>query len=785
MSRRIADLLIKIGADSYEFQQKAQQVEKGLGSLEKKLTSVGKSLSLKLTAPLAALGGVSLHLADVQAKAEAKVQQALKVTNQAVGYNFRQLADYASELQGKTLFGDETILDKSTARLLAFTNITGENFKRTQALALDLATALEMDLGSASLQVGQGALRSRDEALVAVACRYRLFQGADGGNQEARRDGRHSQSAGDDPRRVGAQVRRQAEAAARTGLGTVQQLKNAWGDFLERIGAAIMPFATKIAGALSTVVQMLQSMSPAMMQTIVVVAGLVAAIGPLSLGIGAVIKVLPMLAAGFTALLSPVGLIMAAVLALGAAFAYARLQKQKMIDEMAETESLDELERKLQENIAEQKEIIATTTKTRMVPNFGGLVAGFILQKVPDESKLAPLRKEYDLLTAAIEKKRETEKKAAEAQAELDKVTDEARKQTEELMKSIAGTNAQTEQSTGIIGKLQARIEALEKKKLLPESTVEDIAAANAEIGKLQKELERIRNIKPEDLKPVVKMDGILPAGFELELPAPKLKMGDLKPVTSQYAQQMQAIFGAVREGLYGWADDNSAYLQNNLADTVSMVENYTTALTAKGWSFSAALEHVHATIAEVMTRFDQQVSKFMADSIVAAAEAIGQIIAGDLGFGGLMKAILTQFANFLKNIGSQLIEFGVMIIAFKSALRSVLANPWAAIAIGAAMVAAAAVMTALINKNAQESVPALANGGLVYGPTYAMVGDNPNAGTDPEVIAPLSKLQAMLPTGGSAQNLRITLGGQLTAKGRDLVYVLGKENFKSEVLGG
>lgn len=131
-----------------------------------------------------------------------------------------------------------------------------------------------------------------------------------------------------------------------------------------------------------------------------------------------------------------------------------------------------------------------------------------------------------------------------------------------------------------------------------------------------------------------------------------------------------------------------------------------------------------------------------------------------------------------------QLIEFGVMIIAFKSALKSVLANPWAAIAIGAAMVAAAAVMTALINKNAEKSEPALAKGGLAYG-TYAMVGDNPNAGTDPEVIAPLSKLQAMLPTGGSAQNLRITLGGQLTAKGRDLVYVLGKENFKSEVLGG
>lgn len=785
MSRRIADLLIKIGADSYEFRQKAQQVEKGLGSLEKKLTSVGKSLSLKLTAPLAALGGVSLHLADVQAKAEAKVQQALKVTNQVVGYNFRQLADYASELQGKTIFGDETILAKSTARLLAFTNITGENFKRTQALALDLATALEMDLGSASLQLGK-ALSDPATKLSSLSRAGITF------SKEQTKVIKKLAETGDIAKaqamildELERKFGGQAEAAARTGLGAVQQLKNAWGDFLEQIGAAIMPFATKVAGALSTVVQMLQSMSPAMMQTIVVVAGLVAAIGPLSLGIGAVIKVLPMLAAGFTALLSPVGLIMAAILALGAAFAYARLQKQKMIDEMAETESLEDLERRLQENIAEQKEIIATTTKTRMVPNFGGLVAGFTLQKVPDESKLAPLRKEYDLLTAAIEKKREAEKKAAEAQAEMDKVTEEARKQAEKLMKSIAGAGTQTEQSTGIIGKLQARIEALEKKKLLPESTVEDIAATNAEIEKLQKELERIKNIKPEDLKPVVKMGGILPEGFELELPVPKLKTSDLKPVTSQYAQQMQAIFGAVREGLYGWADDNSAYLQEHVADTVSMVENYTTALTAKGWSFSAALEHVQMTVTAVMQRFDQQVSQFMADSIVAAAEAIGQIIAGDLGFGGLMKAILTQFASFLKNIGSQLIEFGVMIIAFKSALKSVLANPWAAIAIGAAMVAAAAVMTALINKNAEKSVPALANGGLAYGPTYAMVGDNPNAGTDPEVIAPLSKLQAMLPTGGSAQNLRITLGGQLTAKGRDLVYVLGKENFKSEVLGG
>lgn len=47
-------------------------------------------------------------------------------------------------------------------------------------------------------------------------------------------------------------------------------------------------------------------------------------------------------------------------------------------------------------------------------------------------------------------------------------------------------------------------------------------------------------------------------------------------------------------------------------------------------------------------------------------------------------------------------------------------------------------------------TVPRLAKGGLAYGPTLAMVGDNKGAAADPEVISPLSKLQEML--GGSNQ---------------------------------
>ena len=51
--------------------------------------------------------------------------------------------------------------------------------------------------------------------------------------------------------------------------------------------------------------------------------------------------------------------------------------------------------------------------------------------------------------------------------------------------------------------------------------------------------------------------------------------------------------------------------------------------------------------------------------------------------------------------------------------------------------------------------IPKLAKGGLAYQPTLAMIGDNRNARTDPEVVAPLSKLQGMM---GNSDNTQVLL---------------------------
>ena len=48
--------------------------------------------------------------------------------------------------------------------------------------------------------------------------------------------------------------------------------------------------------------------------------------------------------------------------------------------------------------------------------------------------------------------------------------------------------------------------------------------------------------------------------------------------------------------------------------------------------------------------------------------------------------------------------------------------------------------------------IPALASGGIVSAPTLAMVGEYGGASSNPEVIAPLDKLQAMLQNSGDSE---------------------------------
>jgi hypothetical protein len=147
-----------------------------------------------------------------------------------------------------------------------------------------------------------------------------------------------------------------------------------------------------------------------------------------------------------------------------------------------------------------------------------------------------------------------------------------------------------------------------------------------------------------------------------------------------------------------------------------------------------------------------------MESAYVGIGMALAGLITGTMTMADVFGQAIAGLANLLIDLGAQFIAAGVAATAFYANL---IANPPAAIAAGVGLVAAGAVIKGL-QARMESKPPALAQGGLAFGPTLAMVGDNQGAGVDPEVIAPLSKLQDMM--GG--QQVQVT--GKIS--GRDIL---------------
>ena len=98
---------------------------------------------------------------------------------------------------------------------------------------------------------------------------------------------------------------------------------------------------------------------------------------------------------------------------------------------------------------------------------------------------------------------------------------------------------------------------------------------------------------------------------------------------------------------------------------------------------------------------------------------------------------------------------------------------PFAGFGIAAGFISAAVAMTQAIG------LMPFADGGVVSGPTYALIGEYAGASNNPEVVAPLDKLRTMLqPQGGIAGDVHFKIVG------RDLVGVIANETRISSKSG-
>lgn len=590
MSRRIADLLIKIGADIYEFQRRTRQVEKSLEGLQKKMTSVGKTLSKTLTLSLVALGTVSVMAADTQMQAETRLLTALQGREDIQ----RRLIAQAAELQSRSIFGDEEVIAQQA--YLASLGMTERQINDIIEASAQLSTATGMTLES---------------AVKNLAKTYGGLTGKLGESIPALKNLTAEQlKNGEAVKFILKNYKGYAEAAAHTGAGSMRQLKNQLGDLAEQLGMILMPALQKVVGWISNLATWSQNLNPTTQKIIVVFASLVAAIGPVLTVGGKLLAMLPLIKAAFTAMTGPIGLVVTALAALAAAFVSAR-QRQAEFQRQQYEQQRQDLENRKRENYDRiynefsrpiysdddiQKQInIVYRTWADDKAAFERIQNGKGFTQAQADA-LNMQREELVALNDILKQRKRAAEDAAAAQAAYNQ--------------TLGKTAAETKQATDLIGQLQIEIRALEE-ALGNAKTVEEIAATNAEIERLREELSRLQNIKPQDLQPIEKLEPILSPDFEIEFPAPKISTDSLQLAVSEYSQRMGDIFSSVRDGLFGWADNTSAYLAKNLSATIEMVENYTTALTNKGWNFTVAIEHVSQTVASTMQRFDQQVSQF------------------------------------------------------------------------------------------------------------------------------------------------------------------------------
>lgn len=707
MSSKLASLKVKITANGAQATKELKSVEKKAKDVAKSMKKIGSTLT-KILSPLAALAAVSVKTANTQMQAEAKLLNALKGREDVQ----KRLIAQAAELQGRSLFGDEEIINQQA--VLAAMGRTEQQINDIIEAAVQLSAATGMSL---------------DSAVKNLAKTYSGLAGELGESIPALRELTKEQlQNGDAVKLINEQYKGFAETAAQAGIGPLGQLKNQLGDLSEQIGIILMPFVTSLANALSKLVGWLQNLSPEAQKTIVAIAGIAAVVGPLIMSLGlmaqgwaAIVAMAPAISAAFTAMTGPIGAVIATVSTLIVMLSNALTLRDRLQREQQQNRTADQAERRAIIVSNANKEAAAMTDKQL-------------------ERAIADTTKEWAELKKAIGDAPSTYQ--ADTLNGLhwrrEALSDELarRKLTAQNLNVTGGYggvggSGGLEEATGLIGQLQARISELQAKLPWAKST-EEIAAMNAEIERLQGELRQLQELKPTQN---VITDGVAAVNpmFNAD--------GFMSPISK---------------------------VKVRLSETWKLWQE-----------FNNNMEHESQRSAGIGAALGEAIGRMAERSLTSLGEMLGNLMSmPEQGMDNPLATILQIIGSGLREIGVALIAYSGIVAKVKAALAALWAAPGGAVAAIAIGVGAIAAGTALMNQAAK--LPKLAKGGLAYAPTLAMVGDNPGAASDPEVIAPLSKLRNYM--GG--QRLQLVGNVAFELHGDVARAVLNRENIRISRLG-
>jgi hypothetical protein len=180
-----------------------------------------------------------------------------------------------------------------------------------------------------------------------------------------------------------------------------------------------------------------------------------------------------------------------------------------------------------------------------------------------------------------------------------------------------------------------------------------------------------------------------------------------------------------------------------------------------KDWA--AYLEAVNAKRKEVMQASllsAQRMGEIVSGSITQMASGLGTFASklfsindGFSSIGEAIKSLGSVFGSVFKSLIKQIITT-IAKMAILKGLMAILGPVGGVGSAGGSVIGGALGLTPM------------AAGGIVSGPTPALVGEYPGAKSNPEVVAPLSKLKGMI---GGSSNITVNVTGETRTRGTDL----------------
>lgn len=191
---------------------------------------------------------------------------------------------------------------------------------------------------------------------------------------------------------------------------------------------------------------------------------------------------------------------------------------------------------------------------------------------------------------------------------------------------------------------------------------------------------------------------------------------------------------------------------------------------------------------AKELDNFQKKVNKITLDHLKSEGEKWKNFVSGiQSGLGGI-SSTMSSIGNIVGGAAGSWLQWGASVVsAISQALPQLLtlfnanvatatsgaAASQSSVPIVGPIMAVASIASILAAIASTPKATAFAQGGVISGPTYALVGEYAGASNNPEVIAPLDRLPALL---GTDKQIQGSSEVSFKIRGRELIGILNKE---------